>query len=62
MSDDPKRPGRPPMVPGDHTVPVTIRVASRDYDRACSVASRERVSLSELLRRGFTRELEASDK
>jgi len=53
----PRRRGRPTLVAGDTTTPVNLRVPSTDYDRACQLAQRDRVSVSEVLRRGLTRVL-----
>jgi hypothetical protein len=54
---DSRRPGRPPLVEGDTTTPVTIRVPSKEYDRVCERASRERVNVPDLIRRGLSRVL-----
>lgn len=47
--------GRPPLVENDTTTPVNVRVPTQDYDRACSRARTEGVSVSELVRRGLKR-------
>jgi predicted HicB family RNase H-like nuclease len=49
---DPKR-GRPAVVPDDTTTAVNVRVPTRDYDRACTIARRDGTSLSQLVRRGL---------
>lgn len=59
---EPKRPGRPRMVDDDTTTPITIRVPTRDFDRACERASRERVRVPDLIRRALTRELDDDDE
>jgi hypothetical protein len=56
-----RRRGRPPLVDGDTTTQVNLRVPSREYDRACHLALRARVSVSAVLRRGLTRVLEDDD-
>lgn len=50
---EPKRQGRPPLTEGDTTTPVTVRLPSKDFDRVCERASRERVKVQDLLRRGI---------
>jgi len=56
MTTDRRR-GRPPLIAGDTTTSVNLRVPSNDYDRACHLASRNGISVSELLRRGLARVL-----
>ena len=58
---DAKRPGRPPLVEGDTTTPVTIRVPSKEYDRACERATRDRVNVPDIIRRGLSRVLDEDD-
>jgi hypothetical protein len=53
--------GRPPIRVGDTTTPVTVRVPSKDYDRVCERATRERVKPVELIRRSLSRLLEDED-
>jgi len=53
MADKPR--GRPPLVDGDETTPVTIRVPTRVFDRACRRADEERLKVSEALRRAVKR-------
>jgi hypothetical protein len=53
--------GRPPLVPGDTTTPVSVRVPTREYDRACERASRNGINVRELLRRGLSRVLDDDD-
>lgn len=53
---DPKRPGRPPLVKGDTTTPVTVRLPTAVYDRACKAASDKRVKVTDVLRDAVTAE------
>ena len=50
--------GRPPLRPGDTTTTVSLRVPTRDFDRACEIANRQRVSVRDVLRRGLSRVLD----
>ena len=52
-----RRPGRPPLADDDTTTPVTLRVPSKEFDRACERATLERVTVRDLFRRGLTRVL-----
>ena len=40
-------------MPDDTTTAVNVRVPTRDYDRACTIARRDGTSLSQLVRRGL---------
>lgn len=51
---EPKR-GRPPLVEGDTPAIVHLTVPSKTYDKAHSIATREGVSVPELIRRGLAR-------
>jgi hypothetical protein len=62
MTNQTRPKGRPPLVDGDTTTPVTVRFPTRDFDRACQQAARERVPLPELVRRGLTRVLTDDDE
>lgn len=53
MADKPR--GHPPLVEGDHTTPVTIRIPTRLYKRACQQANQERVKVPEVIRRALAR-------
>ena len=53
---EPKRPGRPPLTPGDTTTPVMVRVPSAMYDQACKVASEKRINVPEVIRQALTAE------
>jgi ribbon-helix-helix CopG family protein len=53
MADKPR--GHPPLVDGDGTTPVTIRVPTRLYERVCRRAEEERLKVSEALRRAVRR-------
>jgi hypothetical protein len=61
MPDHQKRPGRPRLVEDDTTTPVTVRVPSKEYDRACERARTERVNLPDIIRRGLSRVLDEDD-
>ena len=58
---EPKRPGRPPLVPGDTPAKVQVYVPSREYDRAQRLAERTGTSVPEVLRRGLAKVLDESD-
>jgi hypothetical protein len=53
-----KRIGRPPLVGGERSTAVSTRLSSPDYDRACAKASRDRVSVAQIIRRAVTRLLD----
>jgi hypothetical protein len=56
MSDherDRRRGGRPPLDPTDRSVSLTLRVPSKQYDRLCADAQRERCTVPELVRRSL---------
>jgi hypothetical protein len=47
-----RRPGRPPLDDADRlSVPVTVRLPSRQYDELWRRAHRERISVPELIRK-----------
>lgn len=51
---DPKRRGRPPLVEGDTTTPVTVRFTNAMYDRVTKAATDKRVNVSEVIRQAVT--------
>jgi len=54
MADDrPKRIGRPTLKAGERSVPVGMRLSASDYDKACSLARKNRVSVPAVLRAAF---------
>ena len=55
MADDaPKRPrGRPTDEDGEKSVSVGVRLYSSDYDRAVTLARKNRVSVQHVLRSAF---------
>lgn len=53
MADKPR--GRPPLVDGDETTPVTIRVPTKLYERTCQRADHERLNVPETIRRAIKR-------
>lgn len=55
MPEPRRRPGRPRLHEGEESTPVNIRVVVSDYDRACEIARRARVSVPEVFRRAFAR-------
>ena len=55
---DPKRPGRPPLAPGDTTTSVHIRVPSKLFDKACTAATEQRTTVRDIIRRAVERELD----
>jgi len=56
MADDtPKRPrGRPRLAPGDESISVQFRLPTKQYDELYREASRQRVSLADMLRAAVT--------
>lgn len=64
---EPKR-GRPRLVEDDTTTAVNVRVPTKDYDRACSIARRETqaagrsVSVADVVRRGLKRVVDDEDE
>lgn len=59
---EPKRRGRPALVEGEPSTPVNVRIPARDYDRACKIARRQDVSVSEVLRQGIRRAVESDEE
>lgn len=57
-----RRPGRPPLTPGDVPARVHVSIPSHTYDRAVTRANQEGVSVSALLRRGLVRVLTDTGK
>jgi len=52
------RRGRPRLVEGEQTLSVHVRLNDSSYDRACQRASRERVTVSSVIRRALTLHLD----
>lgn len=48
---DPKRPGRPPLDDHNPSVQVSFRLPTPDYDHLIQRASRERVTVADVIRR-----------
>jgi hypothetical protein len=48
-----RKPGRPRLKPGEASTCISVRVTVSDFDRACKLASRDRVSLGNIFRRAF---------
>lgn len=57
MRTTPRKPGRPSVAPGEASSPVCVRLPTRMYDAAYQRAQEERVSMTELVRRGLERVL-----
>lgn len=53
MSDDRRRPGRPPLKDDDQSVGVHVRLPGEQYDRVFEQAQRDRVSVPEVIRRSL---------
>lgn len=51
----PKRPGRPALEAGKPSVTIGLRVGETDYDRAFAIATRQRESVPDVLRRALRR-------
>ena len=49
--------GRPPLSPGESSTPVSLKMPTSLYDRAYARATRDRMTVAELLRRALTRVL-----
>lgn len=45
--------GRPPLNRNDPSVPICVKVPSRDYDRLCDRARQARVTVPEVVRRSL---------
>jgi len=50
-------PGRPPLDEDDPSTKASLRLPTKEYDRVCVQARRDRESVSDLIRRGIRREL-----
>jgi hypothetical protein len=46
-----RTPGRPRLDDDDSSVPVTVRVPSKQYDKMIAAADRDRVTVAEWIRR-----------
>jgi predicted HicB family RNase H-like nuclease len=53
--------GRPTVGRGEPSANVQLRLPASLYDQAYAVAARERVSLTELIRRAIRREVDATE-
>jgi hypothetical protein len=49
----PEKRGRPPLAADDASVTITLRVPSKQYARVVAQAQRERLTVSELIRRSL---------
>jgi len=49
--------GRPPLSPDEPSTPVQVRLPDSLYDRAYAEASKEHVTVPELIRRALHRDL-----
>jgi hypothetical protein len=58
---DPKRPGRPPLDAHDHSVPVSLKIPSKLYERTCQVADHQRIKVPEVIRRALVRAVDGHD-
>lgn len=56
-----KRPGRRPLDENDPSVDVHLRLPSKQYDAVYEQASRERVTVQEVIRRKIAREARDAD-
>jgi len=56
MADDPKR-GRPRIDAPNRTVPVSVRVPSRQYEQVCQQARRGAVSVSVVIRQALQKRI-----
>lgn len=57
-----RRTGRPPLVAGESSQPVTVRVSATAYERLCERASRERCTVPAALRDALNRWLVDEDE
>jgi hypothetical protein len=62
MSAAPRRRGRPPLDPSDPSVGVYSTLPGKQYDALYGLASRSRVTLSELVRRTLQQLLRKADR
>jgi hypothetical protein len=53
MAEPPRRPGRPPLDPDDPSVPVHVKLPSKQYDLLYERARQERTTIPELVRRAL---------
>lgn len=53
--------GRPPLTEGDTPAKVNLTLPSRDYDRAHTIATKDRVTVPTVLRRAITKYLRDDD-
>lgn len=54
---DPKR-GRPPLDTNDRTVPVSLGIPKKQFERLCTEARRDSVSVPEYIRRAIKSKIE----
>ena len=52
-----RRPGRPALDDGDHTVQCSLRMPAKSYDAIYRAASRERETVPEYIRKAVTARL-----
>ena len=48
-----RQPGRPPIDDDDPSVPVNVKMPSKQYDEAFERAQRDRISVPEVIRRAL---------
>jgi hypothetical protein len=58
MTPPPRRTGRPPLVIGERSESLHVRLAATAYDRLCERATRDRVSVAAMARRAVERLLD----
>ena len=59
MDDTPRRRPQRPLLEGDQTAQVTVRIPSRLFDAAYKLASRNNETMPAVLRRGLVHVLRA---
>jgi hypothetical protein len=62
MTPTPKRRGRPPLDPEDHSISVHIRLVSKHYDALCARAGEDRRTLPDTIRRALAEHLVAKNR
>lgn len=62
MTPPPRRTGRPPLVAGESSQPLTVRVSATAYERLCERATRERRSVPAMVRHALDRWLVEDDE
>jgi len=52
VPDERRKPGRPPLDPAGSCA-LSFRISTKEFDRLCAEATRERLTLAEVVRRAL---------